>query len=304
MSIRTPQAARSLLLKRTVAWGLSMTLICPPMGGLLGAAQAQSTPSESGTVTQSAKAVPHAPGPVQPAYGADSVLLFPFTNSTKDPNGDAVAAKVLDALKLRIATTGAYQAITYTKFLAPVQRALNDSVLQDADLAGPFDSEKAGKIAKQVQTDDYLVGEVDSITTDPQSQKVSIEVTATLRNTKTGSSIKTVAFTGTGTALSNSDSPDVITQRAVNDVASQLAAAIYPENHRPIVVPASQRGHSKAGQAVLLAVLTGVLAFAVFHNSGGGGGGSSITTGGGGGTGTGGGGGGGIPGPPAPPSPP
>lgn len=305
MSIRTPLAARSLLLKRTVAWGLSMTLICPPMGGLLGAAQAQSMPSQSGTATQNAKMVPAAPGPMQPAYGADSVLLFPFTNNVKDPSADGTAAQVLDALKMRIGTTGAYQAVTYTKFLAPIQRALNDNVLQDADVAGPFDSEKAGKIAAQVQTNDYLVGEIDSVTTDQKTRKVSIEVTAMLRNSKTRNAIKTVAFTGTGAALSNSESPDVITQRAVDDVASQLAAAIYPENHRTIIVPASQRGHSKAGQTVLLAILTGALAFAVFHNSGGGGGGNSITNGGGGGTGSGGGSGPTGPGgPPAPPSPP
>lgn len=302
MSTRTPRSGRALFLKRVSAWGLTITMLCPPVTGLLTVVHAQAPVAPVDNPTQIGPAVPP-PIPVSdPAYGADSILLFPFENNTKDAANDVLTGQVSDALKLRITTTGAYEVTTYSKFLAPVQRAVDDNVLASSDLTGPFDPQKAGRIATQVQTNDYLTGAVESYSADPTTRKVTIEVSADLRSTKTGNSIRSLAFTGTGLPFSNSDTMDVITQRAVNAVASKLASAIYPYRNRPIVVPSSERGHSKAGQTLLLALLTGALAYAILHNSSSGGGGGGSTSG---GVGSGGSGSGGTSsGPGSPPSPP
>lgn len=305
MLTRIPRAARRPLAKRAVAWGLTLALICLPMGGLLTAAQAQSPNIPANNPTVNGPALPP-PLPVsEPAYGANSILLFPFTDNTNNPAAAGLAGQVADALKLRISLVGSYTVLNYSKFLAPIQRAVDDGVLQPTDLAGPFDPQKAGKLAAQIQTNDYLTGAIESYTADAAARRVTIEVSANLRNTRTGNSLRTLAFTGTGIAFSNADTMDVVTQRAVNIVASKLASAIYPGRAAPMVVPASERGHSKAGQVLLVSLLTGALLYAILHNSSNNGSSNnSTTTGGAGGGGTGSGGGSNPGGPPAPPGVP
>ena len=292
--------------KRVLAWGLTVSMLCPPVGGLLSAAQAQSPVQPANNPTVNGPALPPPLPTDTPIYGANSILLFPFGNDTNSPSADAVAARVADAVKLRLSTVGDYKVTSYSKFLAPVQRALDDNVLSQADITGPFDAQKGGRIASQFQTNEYLTGAVESFTADPNTRRVTIEVSADLRSTQTGNSVRSLAFTGTGVPVTNSDSLDAVTQRAVNAVASKIASAINAGAPRvAMALPASQRGHNNAGQIFLLTVLAGALVYAVLHNSNntnGSNNGGTTTTGGGG---TGGGGtGGGIPPVPAPPSPP
>jgi hypothetical protein len=272
---RPPYAVRASLTKRAVAWGLTLTMLCPPVSGLLSSACAQAPVQPSNNPTQNGPALPPPLPVVEPTYGATSLLLFPFVNDTNNPSADALAGQVADALKLRIGLVGSYQVTSYTKFLAPVQRAYNESpqVLTDNDIAGPFDPQKAGKIAAQVQTNDYLTGSIESFSVDPTTKKVTIEVSANLRDTRTGNTLRTLAFTGTGIPFSNDDTLDAVTQRAVNAVASKIAAAIYPDKPQSMVVASSARGHSRGGEVFLLTLLTGALLYAVLHSGGGGGGG-------------------------------
>ncbi len=296
--IRLP---RRPLAKRAVAWGLTLSLLCPPLGGLLGAAQAQAPNGPATNPTVNGPALPP-PLPVEePAYGARSILLFPFADNSNNPAAAGLAGQVVDALKLRLGLVGSYEVVSYSKFLAPVQRAVDDNVLQQSDLAGPFDPQKAGRIAAQVQTNDYLTGAIESVSIDPATRRVSIEVSANLRSTRTGNSLRTLAFTGTGVAVSNADTLDAVTQRAVNAAASRLAAAIYPGKAAPSVVPSSARGRSHAGPVFLAALLTGVLLFAILHNSSSNGTGSSSGTT---SVGTSSGGSGTVPAPPNPPTTP
>lgn len=258
--------------KRSLACGLAAAMLCPPVSGLLPGAQAQNPQRDpnSPTVIGPAPLPPSLPAEM-PVPGQSSLLLFPFVNNTAPPQtaGDAVSAQVADALRFRLNSVGVYKVTGYTKFLAPVQRAVQDGVLADADTGGPYaDATTAGKIAMQVATNVYLIGSLESFKADPTSRKVTLEVSADLRDTRTNNSIRTLAFTGTAAPVSNADTLDAVTQRAVGSVASKLAAAING-NRQPMVMPASQRGNRKGAQTFLLALLGGALVYAVLHNSNG-----------------------------------
>lgn len=255
---------------RAVACGLAAAMLCPPLSSLLPSAQAQSPVRDPNSPTVIGPAMPP-PLPVEmPVEGQSSLLLFPFVNNTTPPLDGSVAAQVTDALRFRLNSVGVFKVTSYSKFLSPVERAVRDGdQLTATDLAGPFsDATTAGKIATQVGTNDYLIGSVESFKADPTTRKVTLEVSADLRDTATGNSVRTLAFTGTALPVSNSDTLDAVTQRAIGSVASKLAAAIDGNRHA-MVMPASQRGNHKGAQAFLLAVLGGALIYAVLHNSNG-----------------------------------
>ena len=103
----TPDSAprRSPWARRLAAL-LTFALACPPLSGLLPAAQAQTVP---------------VPASMTPG-GIKSILLFPAAASTAAATaaGDATAALTaqLDAaIKLRLNNVGGYTIVTYTKFL-------------------------------------------------------------------------------------------------------------------------------------------------------------------------------------------
>lgn len=271
-------------LKQAIALGLSAAMLCPPATSLVAAAYAQGVPPSASAPT-----------------GIRSVLLFPFTNNA-GASADSLAARLTDAVKLRINTVGSYSATAFTTFLPPVQRAIDDNVLPKEALTPPFDSSaKAGPIAQQVETDGYLIGSIESYSTDAASKKVTIEVSATLYNTANNTATKTLAFTGSAAPISTGEDESAVTQAAIDDAAGKIVNGLGTSTttQRPVVMASSQRGSNKTGQTALLVILGAALVYAVFHNSGsgGGGGGSSATTGS-----TSSGGGGGPTGPPAPPS--
>lgn len=290
--------------QRALACAIAAAMLCPPLAGLLPTAQAQAPVTDPNSPTVVGPALPP-PLPVEmPVTGQSSLLLFPFVNNTQQPTGDAIASQVADALRFRLDSVGVYKVTSYSKFLAPVQRAVQEGALADSDTGGPYpDATVAGKVAMQVSTNVYVIGAVESYKADPATRKVSLEVSADLRDTRTNNSIRTLAFTGSSAPFSNTDTLNDVSQRAIGSVASKLAAAI-DGNRRAMVMPASQRGSNKGTQTFLLALLGGALLYAVLHNSGGGGGGGggSTTSGTGGGGTTGGG--TSIGGPPAPPSVP
>ena len=276
---------RARVRRRMAGW-LALLMLSGPACGLLTAAQAA-------PAAASYDATP----------GINSILLFPFANNA-GAAAKAIGPQLDDAVRLRLSSVGSYKITSYTKFLAPVQRALADNVLTQDDLTkANSDPQTAGKIANQVSTDSYLIGAIESYTADPTTRKVTVEVSADLRSTQTGASLRTLAFTGAAAPTSNADTLDSVTQAAINSVASRVAASINSGRAEHTVLLNSQRGHSHAGETFLLVVLASALVYAVLHNSSNSnssGGGSTTTTVSGGG-----GGGGGTPsGPPGPPSPP
>lgn len=264
---RLPTASKAHFAKRALAGTLAVALLCSPLGGLVPAVNAQSPVRDPNSPTVNGPALPPPLPAETPMTGQPSILLFPFANDTSQPALDDVAMRVGDALRFRLNSVGAYKVTTYTKFLAPIERAVQDGVIAETDIGGPFtDPQKAGKLAGQVQTTDYLLGSLESFRADPNTRKVTIEVSADLRDTRTGNSVRTLAFTGNAAPYSNSDTLDAVTVRAIDSVASKLAAAING-NRAPMTMPMSQRGHNSGKQAFLLAVLGGALLYAVLHNS-------------------------------------
>lgn len=270
-----------------MAGGLAaLLMLSGPAGGLLTVAQAA-------PAAASYDATP----------GINSILVFPFANSA-GASAQAAGPLLDDAVRLRLNSVGSYKITSYTKFLAPVQRAIADNVLTQDDLTkANSDPQTAAKIASQVATDSYLIGTIESYTADPTTRKVTVEVSADLRNTQTGTSLRTLAFTGSAGPTSNADTLDTVSQAAVNSVASRLAASINSGRAEHTVLLNSQRGRSHAGETVLLVVLASALVYAILHNSSNsnsnGGGSTTTTVNGGGGTG-----GGTTSGPVGPPAPP
>jgi len=214
--------------------------------------------------TASATAQPR--GPVLP-LNVPSVLVFPFAADAA--NAPASVAPSLDAaLVERLNNVGAYKVTRYTKFLAQVQRAIEDRILSDEDAAGPFDSAaKANTVAQQVDTDDYLIGTIDTLTIDPTNKHVTVEVSAELHNVATGSTIQALACTGTAVPQTSDESADDVTSDAVADAAGKLASALNVNHPTGGGLVAVRRPHRNTVEYVLAAILTGVLAYAIGHNS-------------------------------------
>ncbi len=243
--------------RRLLSGGLALLMLCSPAAGLL-------TPAHAADVTT-----------YNTSSGVSSILLFPFANNA-GATAAAVGPQLDDAIKLRLNAIGSYKVTSYTKFLPSVQRASIDNVLSQDDLSkAGADPQIAGKIAAQVATDDYLTGAVETYTADPVTRKVKMEVSADLRSTQTGASLRTIAFTGEAGPVSGSDTLQIVTQEAVNIVAGKIAASVNSGRSDHYVMAASQRGHSSAGQKFLIGVLATSLLIAILSNSHGGGGNST-----------------------------
>jgi hypothetical protein len=263
---------------RLIAFGLASLLVCPPVGAAPPQPAAPAPAADSADTSQS--------------FNIRSILIFPFVNDAGDP-GEAVAGRISDAVKLKLNLVGKLKATSYDHRLSSIERAVNDQVLSRDDVDGPFtDPQKSGRIASQINTDGYLIGGLESLTVDPNSKKVTLEVTATLYDTQTSVAVRSLGFTGTGVATSASEAQDAVLSDAVNDAASKIAAAINAgapaATGKTVVKESARGGKSAGGSGVLLALLGAGLLIAAFHHgssssssppssSGGGGG----TTGGG-----------------------
>lgn len=235
--------------RRLLSGGLALLMLCSPAAGLL-------------TTVHAADVTTYNTSPA-----ISSILLFPFANNA-GATAAAVGPQLDDAIKLRLDAIGAYKVTSYTKFLPSVQRASIDNVLKPDDLSkAGADPQIAGKIAAQVATNDYLTGAVETYTADPVTRKVKVEVSADLRSTQTGASLRTIAFTGQAGPVAASDTLQTVTQEAVNIVAGKIVASINSGHSDHYVMAASQRGHSSAGQKFLIGVLATSLLIAILSNS-------------------------------------
>lgn len=248
----------------------------------------------------SASAAPAASVQAPMAVGAvdiHSILLFPISNQTGSKDNDNAGPLLDDAIRLRLANVAKFRVQRFSRLLPSVQVALDSKDISSQDVAGPFstdqDKERAAKLADRVGSDAYFLGNVESVTTDATTRKVTVVVTGNLYNTQSGETVKSFGVSGNGVPEAATDTATQVLQLAVNDAASQIASSI---NGIPVMddrskQPRAERRKSAAGGAAV-ALIAGAILFAAFHHNGGGSSGS--TTGGGGGTTT----------PPGPPSPP
>ena len=297
--MRLTQGSRRTLAKRSLAWGMALTMICPPAAGLMPPAQAQT----AAIVPQSAAAVD--------VSAIHTILLFPFSNAIPASTGtgglsaDTLGGRLEDAVKFRLNVIGRYKADSFSPALPQVQRALQEARIQgltQADIAPPYDaSPKGQKISALVGTDGYLLGSIDALSADPTSRTVTLTASAILYDTATGSSVKVIAHSGKGVSYNAGDNPDGLLQSAINDVAGQIVSALNSSAPREAPMTGSfSRGSRSNGGSILLGILLATaVGFAISSSNHHSGGGSSNTSSGGGTTG----GGTGMPPVPNPPSP-
>ena len=273
--------------RRTLALALAASLLLPPVG-LPTAALAQ----------DAAPAAASVPFPVVPAAEGriHTILLFPFAN--KVPDGSAagfdatiVGARVENAIKLRLNIIGRYKANSFSPNLPQIERAVQDSGfagLTEADTAPPFDTDGAQKgrrLADQLATDGYLLGNIDSVSVNPQTRTVSVGISADLYSTTTGRVVKAFAATGRGVSFNASDSPEALLQSAVNDAAGHIVAALNADQSqgRQLAVKDERpKHHSNLGTlalGVLIAAAVAIGLTTTHHHSNNNSSGTTATTG-------------------------
>ena len=157
----------------------------------------------------------------------NSLLIFPATNLAGDDyNSDA--SKLAIDIKLKLNQNGRFHAEGYASTLPAIDRAYTvEESLTSADLTPPFNSPaKAKKIAQVVGTDGYLTISLNSAAVDPTAGTVQFGATATVYSVASDTAIETVKVTGK--AVSSGSSSQDVEQRAVDNTAGKIVAALSP----------------------------------------------------------------------------
>lgn len=268
--------------RRSVALALALSLLTPALLPAAAGAQGAAPTTSADLSAIHIPVVPVSEGPIQ------TILMFPFANKASDAAGagfdaDIVGARVQNAIKIRLNTIGRYKANSFAPNLPQIQRAVQDSGiagLTENDVAPPYDTTVKGRrLAEQLATDGYIIGDIDSISVNPQTRTVSVVIDATLYSTITGQAVKVLAATGRGVSFNAADNPSVLLQRAVNDAAGRVVAALNADQSqgRPrIVQDIRPKHHSNTGAVVLGVLVAAAVAIGLttthhHHNSSGGG---------------------------------
>jgi len=228
-----------------------------------------------------------------------SILLFPISNQSGSKDNDNVGPLLDDAIRLRLANVNKFRVQRFSRLLPSVQVAYSQKDITSTDMQGPFstdqDKDRAAKISARIASDAYFLGNVESVTKDATSQKVTVVVTANLFNTDTGESIRSFGVSGAAVPGTPGDTPAQVLQLAVDNAAAQVASSI---NSIPVVQDTTKKRHAEShrsgGANVVLLLLAGAVVYAATHHGNSDSSSSSTGTGGGGGNG----------GPPNPPSVP
>ena len=267
--------------RRPIALALALSLLTPALLPAAALAQGAAPVTMSDLSAIRMPVVPVSEGPIQ------TILMFPFANKATDAAGagfdaDIVGARVENAIKTRLNTIGRYKANSFAPNLPQIQRAVQDSGvagLTETDVAPPYDTAAKGlKLADQLATDGFLIGDVDSISVNPQTRTVSVVVDATLYSTQTGRAIKVLGATGRGVSFNAVDDPAMLLQSAINDAAGHVVAALNADRSqgRQVVVQDVHPKHRSNVGAIALGILVAAavaigLTTTHHHNNSGGG---------------------------------
>lgn len=268
--------------RRPIALALALSLLTPALLPAAALAQGAAPVTMSDLSAIRMPVVPVSEGPIQ------TILMFPFANKATDAAGagfdaDIVGARVENAIKTRLNTIGRYKANSFAPNLPQIQRAVQDSGvagLTETDVAPPYDTAAKGlKLADQLATDGFLIGDVDSISVNPQTRTVSVVIDATLYSTQTGRAIKVLGATGRGVSFNAVDDPAMLLQSAINDAAGHVVAALNADRSqgRQVVVQDVHPKHRSNAGAIALGILVAAavaigLTTTHHHNNSGGGG--------------------------------
>ncbi len=158
-----------------------------------------------------------------------TIIVLPFAtpaNCPIDTLGGDMASSVASGLSAAKGVT----AFGLTERLPAIRRATQvDKTLKKEDLAGPFGTEKdqiqlALKIAREVAADYVLVGSIDDITTDNDTKKADVMVSASLVNVSTGEIVKTDVVTGQSAPSTKADDSSVWVSQASGDAVAKIVA--------------------------------------------------------------------------------
>lgn len=268
--------------RRPIALALALSLLTPALLPAAALAQGAAPVTMSDLSAIRMPVVPVSEGPIQ------TILMFPFANKAPDAAGagfdaEIVGARVENAIKTRLNTIGRYKANSFAPNLPQIQRAVQDSGvagLTETDVAPPYDTAAKGRrLADQLATDGFLIGDVDAISVNPQTRTVSVVVDATLYSTQTGRAIKVLGATGRGVSFNAADDPAMLLQSAINDAAGHVVAALNADRSqgRQVVVQDVRPKHRSNAGAIALGVLVAAaiaigLTTTHHHNNSGGGG--------------------------------
>lgn len=268
--------------RRPIALALALSLAIPALLPAVAGAQGTAPTTASDLSAIRMPVVPVSEGPIR------TILMFPFANKASDAaeagfDADIIGARVQNAIKVRLNTIGRYKANSFAPNLPQIQRAVQDSGvagLSESDVAPPYDTAAKGrKLADQLATDGFLIGDIDSVSVNPQTRTVSVLVDATLYSTLTGRAVKVLGATGRGVSFSATDDPALLLQSAINDAAGHVVAALNADKSqgRQLVVQDVRPRHSSNVGAVALGILVAAaiaigLTTTHHHNNSGGGG--------------------------------
>lgn len=126
-----------------------------------------------------------------------TVLIFPM-DQTADKAPAGLGREMASVMKDVIGAVPGYVGIMFSERLPSVARGLQEGSLRKADVSGSFTGGKsvAGKIAKDMHTDLYLIGSIDECSADVKKQSAQVTLSAQLVDSANGDVIKAVAVTG------------------------------------------------------------------------------------------------------------
>jgi hypothetical protein len=217
------------------------------------------------------------------------ILIFPFTNSSGSAN-DSLTASIANSVRVKVNDLGYYRSTGYSVLNPSIQRAMNvDNAISVEELTAPTSTpDRADKIAKLVGTPYYLIGNIDSVTTDADTGTVTVVLDGSFYSTRTGMLIKQGQVSGVEAPASKTYDSTEIQNSAVDMATGKLVAALIgPQYAAPAPsssISSSGSGASRVGQAILIG-LAAILALVIINNHGGHSSGSAnapVNTGGGG----------------------
>jgi hypothetical protein len=209
-----------------------------------------------------------------------TIVIFPFDDLAGSPV-EALSEELASSIQNGLSATGSYRAYAFTERLAPIQRAVMETILKPDDLKGPFGTEKeqiesAVKIAREMAADLVLVGSIDEVTSDPANKKAEVTLSAIVADGRTGEALRTLATTGEAPANVESTSAVELVALAAGDAVAKIVKEIAPEPVEPVKPVVERKSKMSRLRKLVLPLLVGLAVGLIASSGDDGGGGDGI----------------------------
>lgn len=127
-------------------------------------------------------------------------------------------------------------ALNFEERLPSVARGVQEGSLRKADTAGPFagESSAAGKIARDVRADVYIVGDIEDLKLNEQAKSAELTLSAQLADAESGDIIKAVVVSGRSPEGASASSKELLAL-AAGDAVNKLVGELVPGASVPLV---------------------------------------------------------------------